>query len=236
MENLTEKDIRDFLRGTEYGKVLLYGDDLPCLYRYSYLPDTEKAKIEQHERYDLLFEENSGQVCPGAGKAYGGTDNLEGTWDGWYDEWNESGCGDGCGWAVSSGQQEYAHKCECELEGVYGFNVPLDGIVELNGEKVYPVLRKYIYRNTSTSLLMKFTSIKGDVAQGFRLRPDLSLEPWTVVKTANTAIFADANKLTDAMSLLDVILHEEQNGAEKMEAAIEHYKKTGIFPEKWHSD
>ena len=99
-----------------------------------------------------------------------------------------NGCGDGCGDGYGYGDSD---------------NV---GLKEINGKTVY------IVDETSTI----FTSVRGNVAQGFIVQSDLQLTPCFIVKENNN--FAHGNTLRDAFTSLQEKLYDDSTEEERIEA------------------
>ena len=92
------------------------------------------------------------------------------------------------------------------------------GLKEINGKKVY------IVDETPTI----FTSIRGNVAQGFIVQSDLQLTPCFIVKENNK--FAHGNTLRDAFTSLQEKLYDDSTEEERIEAFK---KKFPSYEEKY---
>ena len=106
------------------------------------------------------------------------------------------GFGDGDGWSVGCGFGDGDGYGE-------GYNI---GLKEINGKKVYMV------DDTQTI----FTSVRGNVAQGFIVRNNLQLTPCFIVKENNE--FAHGSTLRDAFGSLQEKLYEDSTEEERIEA------------------
>lgn len=97
-----------------------------------------------------------------------------------------SGCGDGCGYGDGSG------------DGC--------GIKDLNGDKVYVI--------DDVPTIIK--SVRDNIAQGFILNNDLTLQPCYIVKEQNH--FAHGDTLHDAFMSLQEKLYDDSTEEERIEA------------------
>ena len=102
------------------------------------------------------------------------------------------GCGDGSGFGNGFGNGNG-----------YGYDFDLK---EINGKKVY------IVDGTQTI----FTSVRGNVAQGFIVQSDLQLTPCFIVKENNK--FAHGSTLRDAFTSLQEKLYDDSTEEERIEA------------------
>ena len=130
---------------------------------------------------------DAGYGC-GRGSGYGSDYNSG------YDECDGNGCGSGSG----SGNND--------SKGYGGGDCDNAGLKEINGKKVY------IVDETPTI----FTSIRGNVAQGFIVQSDLQLTPCFIVKENNK--FAHGNTLRDAFTSLQEKLYDDSTEEERIEA------------------
>ena len=119
-----------------------------------------------------------------------------------YGEGNSCGDGDGnsCGYGCGYGDGNST------------------GLKEINGKKVY------IVDGTSTI----FTSVRGNVTQGFIVKSDLQLTPCFIVKENNK--FAHGNTLRDAFESLQEKLYDNSTEEERIEAFK---KKFPFYDEKY---
>ena len=133
----------------------------------------------------------------GSGSCYGSNYNSG------YDDYDGNGCGSGCGSGADAG---------CGYGGAgnrYGNGYgdgDSTGLKEINGKKVY------IVDYTSTI----FTSVRGNVAQGFIVQSDLQLTPCFILKENNK--FAHGNTLRDAFTSLQEKLYDDSTEEERIEA------------------
>lgn len=100
------------------------------------------------------------------------------------------GCGDGCGYGDGDGDGSG-----------YG-----DGIKEMNGDKVYVI--------DDVQTIIK--SVRDNIAQGFILNNDLTLQPCYIVKEQNK--FAHGDTLHDAFMSLQEKLYDGSTEEERIEA------------------
>ena len=137
-------------------------------------------------------------VCDGGGSGSGsgsGKNDSEGYGNGYGDR-RGCGYGYGCGYGEGFGDR-----------GGYGIGYGNNtGLKEINGKKVY------IVDETPTI----FTSIRGNVAQGFIVQRDLQLIPCFIVKENNK--FAHGNTLRDAFESLQEKLYDDSTEEERIEA------------------
>lgn len=145
-------------------------------------------------RIKVFLNTNSGDDSGGGS----GDDSIFGDYCG-------SGCGSGVGYGDGSG-------------GGYGaslvFGVFRDFCVvikELNGEKVYTI------DNTPTII----KSVHDNIAQGFILRSDLTLQPCYIVKEQNN--FAHGETLHDAFTALQEKLYDDSTEEERIEAFLKKF-------------
>ncbi len=104
-----------------------------------------------------------------------------------------SGDGDGCGFGFGLG------------DGVG------DGVKELNGDNVYLV--------DEIQTIIK--SVHGNIAQGFILNRDLTLQPCYIVKEQN--LFSHGETLHDAFSSLQEKLYDDSTEEERIEAFVKKF-------------
>ena len=115
-----------------------------------------------------------------------------------------TGCGSGSNNNKGYGGGEGGGVCNRYGKG-YG-DGDNTGLKEINGKKVYMV------DDTSTI----FTSVRGNVAQGFIVQGDLRLKPCFIVKENNK--FAHGNTLRDAFTSLQEKLYDDSTEEERIEA------------------
>ena len=122
-----------------------------------------------------------------------------------YNNYNGDGSGHGCGHGNGSGRgcDSYGQGCGCGCGKTCDDNYSLK---EINGKKVYMV------DETSTI----FTSVRGNVAQGFIVQSDLQLIPCFIVKENNK--FAHGSTLRDAFTSLQEKLYDDSTEEERIEA------------------
>ena len=125
-----------------------------------------------------------------------------------YDFGDGSGCGDGYGSGYGSGSgcgdgygSGYGDGSGCG-DG-YGSGY---GIKELNGDKVYMI--------DDVPTIIK--SVRDNIAQGFILNNDLTLQPCYIVKEQNH--FAHGDTLHDAFTSLQEKLYDDSTEEERIEA------------------
>ena len=102
-----------------------------------------------------------------------------------------------------------------------------DGLVELNGQKIYRI------DDTPTIL----TSVHGNAAKGYILQSDLTLTPCYVVKGNN--LFAHGNTLKEAMAALTDKMFDDMPEEERITEFIKaHPDKDKAYPNQdlfdWH--
>ena len=110
---------------------------------------------------------------------------------------NGNGCCDGSG---------YGYGCGCGSGYGYG-----DGVKELNGDKVYFV----------DGLQTIIKSVHCNIAQGFILNGDLTLQPCYIVKGNNR--FAHGITLHDAFTSLQEKLYNDSTEEERIEAFVKKF-------------
>ena len=129
----------------------------------------------------------------GCGSGYGyGSGDGDGSGYG-YGDGDDSGCGSGYGYGCGSG---------------YGYGY---GIKGLNGDKVYVI--------DDVQTIIK--SVHDNIAQGFILNNDLTLQPCYIVKEQNK--FAHGNTLHDAFMSLQEKLYDGSTEEERIEAFREKF-------------
>lgn len=131
--------------------------------------------------------------------------------------------GDGCGFGHGAGHG--AGSCDghghgagtCDGHGAggcygdgYGCGVG-KGVKELNGENVHLV----------DGLQTIIKSVHGNIAQGFILNSDLTLQPCYIVKENNK--FAHGDTLHDAFTSLQENLYDDSTEEERIEAFVEKF-------------
>ena len=124
-----------------------------------------------------------------------------------YNDCDGNGCGSGCG-CGSNNNKGYGGGEGCGVCNHYGKGYGDSdnaGLKEINGKKVYMV------DETSTI----FTSVRGNVAQGFIVQSDLQLTPCFIVKENNK--FAHGNTLRDAFTSLQEKLYDDSTEEERIE-------------------
>ena len=117
-----------------------------------------------------------------------------------------SGCGSGCGSGDGSGCGcgcGDGSGCGCGCGDGYGYGY---GIKGLNGDKVYVI--------DDVQTIIK--SVHDNIAQGFILNNDLTLQPCYIVKEQNK--FAHGNTLHDAFMSLQEKLYDGSTEEERIEA------------------
>lgn len=135
------------------------------------------------------------------------------------------GYGDGCGYGAGAGCGYGAGSCAvhgagdggCYGDG-YGCGVggcggsySGKGVNELNGENVHLV--------DGIQTIIK--SVHGNIAQGFILKSDLTLQPCYIVKENNK--FAHGDTLHDAFTSLQEKLYDESTEEERIEAFVKKF-------------
>ena len=105
-----------------------------------------------------------------------------------------SGCGCGCGCGDGSG---------------YGYGD--GGVKELNGDNVHLI--------DGIQTIIK--SVRGNIAQGFILKNDLTLQPCYIVKEQN--YFAHGDTLHDAFTSLQEKLYDDSTEEERIEAFVKEF-------------
>lgn len=135
----------------------------------------------------------SGDGC-GCGSGYG---SGYGSGDG-----DGCGCGDGDGCGYGDG---YGYGCG-NGDGCGSGDGDGDGIKELNGDKVYVI--------DDVQTIIK--SVHDNIAQGFILNKDLTLQPCYIVKEQNK--FAHGDTLHDAFMSLQEKLYDGSTEEERIEA------------------
>ena len=161
--------------------------------------------LEDKVKKFLVIDIGSGDGC-GSGSGYGynyssgyNDCNGNGGGNGCGNGSNDSkgyGCGDGCGDGSGFGNG-------FGNGNGYGYDFDLK---EINGKKVY------IVDGTQTI----FTSVRGNVAQGFIVQSDLQLIPCFIVKENNK--FAHGNTLREAFTSLQEKLYDDSTEEERIEA------------------
>ena len=107
-----------------------------------------------------------------------------------------SGCGCGCG-------------CGCGDGSGYGYGD--GGVKELNGDNVHLI--------DGIQTIIK--SVRGNIAQGFILKNDLTLQPCYIVKEQN--YFAHGDTLHDAFTSLQEKLYDDSTEEERIEAFVKEF-------------
>lgn len=123
------------------------------------------------------------------------------------------GYGDGCGYGSCDGHG--AGSCDGHGAGCgagYGYGAgDGDGVKELNGDNVHLV----------DGLQTIIKSVHGNIAQGFILNSDLTLQPCYIVKENNK--FAHGDTLHDAFTSLQEKLYDESTEEERIEAFVKKF-------------
>ncbi len=140
----------------------------------------------------------------GCGSGYGSGDGYGdgcGSGDGYGDGYG-CGSGDGYGYGYGDGDGDGSGDgYGCGSGDGYG-----DGIKELNGDKVYVI--------DDVQTIIK--SVHDNIAQGFILNNDLTLQPCYIVKEQNK--FAHGDTLHDAFMSLQEKLYDGSTEEERIEA------------------
>ena len=175
--------------------------------------------LEDKIKNFLAIDIGYGDGC-GSGSGYGYN------YSSGYNDCDGNGCGSGCGNGNdynngygkgygygNGGGNRYG-------KGYGGGNGDSDntGLKEINGKKVY------IVDETPTI----FTSIRGNIAQGFIVQSDLQLTPCFIAKENNK--FAHGNTLRDAFTSLQEKLYDDSTEEERIEAFK---KKFPSYDEKY---
>lgn len=125
------------------------------------------------------------------------------------------GYGDGCGDGSCAGYGYGAGSCAGHGAGHgagYGYGAgDGDGVKELNGDNVYLI--------DCIQTIIK--SVHGNIAQGFILKSDLTLQPCYIVKEQN--YFAHGDTLHDAFTSLQEKLYDESTEEERIEAFVKKF-------------
>ena len=156
--------------------------------------------LEDKIKKFLAIDIGSGDGC-GSGSGYGYN------YSSGYNDCDGNGCGSGCG-CGSNNNKGYGGGEGCGVCNHYGKGYGDSdnaGLKEINGKKVYMV------DETSTI----FTSVRGNVAQGFIVQSDLQLTPCFIVKENNK--FAHGNTLRDAFTSLQEKLYDDSTEEERIE-------------------
>ena len=132
---------------------------------------------------------------------------------------NGDGCGDGCGAGSCDGHG--AGSCDGHGAGScdgYGSGIGAGigcgagkGVKELNGDNVHLV--------DGIQTIIK--SVHGNIAQGFILKSDLTLQPCYIVKENNK--FAHGDTLHDAFTSLQEKLYDDSTEEERIEAFVKEF-------------
>lgn len=132
---------------------------------------------------------------------------------------NGDGCGDGCGAGSCDGHG--AGSCDGYGSGSCdGFGSGCGagigcgvgkGVKELNGDNVYLI--------DGIQTIIK--SVRGNIAQGFILQSDLTLQPCYIVKEQNR--FAHGDTLHDAFTSLQDKLYDGSTEEERIEAFVKKF-------------
>lgn len=122
---------------------------------------------------------------------------------------NGSGRGDGLGDGLGCG--DGFGDCEAYVDGSGDGSGVGDGVKELNGDNVYLV--------DEIQTIIK--SVHGNIAQGFILNRDLTLQPCYIVKEQN--LFSHGETLHDAFSSLQEKLYDDSTEEERIEAFVKKF-------------
>ena len=169
--------------------------------------------LEDKIKNFLAIDIGYGDGC-GSGSGYG-SDYYSG-----YNDCDGNGCGSGYG-SGSNNNKGYGGGEGCGVCNRYGKGYgdgDNTGLKEINGKKVYMV------DGTQTI----FTSVRGNVAQGFIVQSDLQLTPSFIVKENNK--FAHGNTLRDAFTSLQEKLYDDSTEEERIEVFK---KKFPSYEEKY---
>ena len=144
-------------------------------------------------------------------KTYGygyGDGSGDGTGDGYGDGYGD---GDGYGYGDGSGYG-YGYGDGSGYGYGYGYGDGYgDGVKELNGDNVYLV--------DEIQAIIK--SVHGNIAQGFILHSDLTLQSCYIVKEQN--LFSHGETLHDAFTALQEKLYDDSTEEERIEAFVKKF-------------
>lgn len=122
---------------------------------------------------------------------------------------NGSGRGDGLGDGLGCG--DGFGDCDAYVDGSGAGSGVGDGVKELNGDNVYLV--------DEIQTIIK--SVHGNIAQGFILNRDLTLQPCYIVKEQN--LFSHGETLHDAFMALQEKLYDDSTEEERIEAFVKKF-------------
>lgn len=122
-----------------------------------------------------------------------------------------AGCGNGIGSDYNTNDaMDPGDGCSNNNNTGYGDGYG-DGIKELNGDNVYLI--------DGIQTIIK--SVRGNIAQGFILNSDLTLQPCYIVKEQN--YFAHGDTLHDAFTSLQEKLYDDSTEEERIEAFVKEF-------------
>ena len=166
-------------------------------------------KVKKFLAIDVGYVSNSGRgYGKGKGDGYGNGDGRGAGFG--YGNGKGTSCGYGYGYGGGNGGGNRYGKGYGDSDNT--------GLKEINGKKVY------IVDETPTI----FTSIRGNVAQGFIVQWNLQLTPCFIVKENNK--FAHGSTLRDAFTSLQEKLYDDSTEEERIEAFK---KKFPSYEEKY---
>ena len=172
-------------------------------------------KIKNFLAIDIGYGSGDGSGC--GYNNYGGDGGGIGSGSGCaYRRGDGEGCGDGGGYGCGDDNGD-GEGYGCGDGGGYGCGYNT-GLKEINGKTIYRVDR------TQTI----FTSVRGNVAQGFIVQSDLQLTPCFIVKENNK--FAHGDTLRDAFTSLQEKLYDDNTEEERIEVFK---KKFPSYDEKY---
>ena len=177
------------------------------------------------KRVKAFLQDGSGS---GSGDGYGsGGGYGYGSGDG-YGDGSGYGYGDGSGYGGGSGDGYgsgggYGSGYGDGSGDGYGYG---SGIASINGYPVFPV----------DGVPTAFRSVHGNVARGWIVKTDMTMEPCFVVKSGN--LFAHGGALREAMSALRDKLFEDMPEEERIKAFVDTHKPGVPIPNRelfdWH--
>lgn len=150
--------------------------------------------------YGYSYRDGCGS-CHGDGCGYG--------YGAGYGDGCGYGYGDGCGAGSCAGHGD-GHGAGCGADYGYGAGDG-DGVKVLNGDNVHLV----------DGLQTIIKSVRGNLAQGFILNSDLTLQPCYIVKEQN--YFAHGDTLHDAFTYLQEKLYNDSTEEERIEAFVKKF-------------
>jgi hypothetical protein len=153
------------------------------------------------------------KVDYGSGDGYG-SGFSSGSGDGYGD-----GYGSGCGSGFSSG---YGDGYGSGFSSGYGYGYgDGDGYSSGSGEGVLSINNQKVYLIDGVQTII--TKIRNNIAKGFILKSDLTLQPCYVVKANN--LFAHGKDLKEAMQSLQNKLFEDLSEEERIDLFIAEFEK-----------